>query len=102
MFPSNTSPIANIASLEFLNGLEKSLKNQDKQISEIEKLQKSGKEKDNLEFKDQQKVNEFIKRQKQQDAMMKEFAEKMKDVAVIEKPAKLEGRSLSMVLTEKR
>ena len=64
---------------ESINGLEKSLKNQDKQISEMDKLQKSGKEKDNLEFKDQQKINEFIKRQNQQDKMMKEFAEKMKD-----------------------
>ncbi|MFV8328154.1 hypothetical protein [Flavobacterium sp. ZS1P14] len=62
-----------------INGLEKSLKNQDKQIAEIEKLQKTGKEKDNLEFKEQQKVNDFIKRQKQQDEMMKQFAEKMKD-----------------------
>ncbi|MFV8374244.1 hypothetical protein [Flavobacterium sp. LB1P71] len=62
-----------------INGLEKSLKNQDKQIAEIEKIQKTGKEKDNLEFKDQQKVNDFIKRQKQQDEMMKQFAEKMKD-----------------------
>ena len=62
-----------------INSLQKSLKNQDKQISELEKLQKAGKEKDNLEFKDQQKVNDFIKRQKQQDQMMKEFAEKMKD-----------------------
>ncbi len=64
---------------ESINGLEKSLKNQDKQISEMDKLQKSGKEKDNLEFKDQQKINDFIKRQNQQDKMMKEFAEKMKD-----------------------
>ena len=64
---------------ESINGLEKSLKNQDKQISEMDKLQKSGKEKDNLEFKDQQKINEFINRQNQQDKMMKEFAEKMKD-----------------------
>lgn len=62
-----------------INSLQKSLKNQDKQISEIEKLQKVGKEKDNLEFKDQQKVNDFIKRQKQQDEIMKEFSEKMKD-----------------------
>ena len=37
-----------------INSLEKSLKNQDKQISAIEKLQKLGKEKDNLEYKDQQ------------------------------------------------
>ena len=64
---------------ESINGLENSLKNQDMQISEMDKLQKSGKEKDNLEFKDQQKINDFIKRQNQQDKMMKEFAEKMKD-----------------------
>ena len=62
-----------------INSLEKSLKNQDKQISELDKLQKSGKEKANLEFKDQQKINDFIKRQNQQDKMMQEFAEKMKD-----------------------
>jgi hypothetical protein len=43
----------------------------------MDKIQKSGKEKDNLEFKDQQKVNDFIKRQKQQDELMKQFAEKM-------------------------
>ncbi|MBA4317129.1 MAG: hypothetical protein C0412_01900, partial [Flavobacterium sp.] len=62
-----------------INSLEKSLKNQDKQISELNKLQKSGKEKENLEFKDQQKINDFIKRQNQQDKMMQDFAEKMKD-----------------------
>ena len=61
-----------------INSLEKSLKNQDKQISELDKLQKSGKEKETLEFKDQQKINDFIKRQNQQDKMMQEFAEKMK------------------------
>ena len=64
---------------ESINGLEKSLKNQDKQISEIDKLQKSGKEKENLEFKDQQKINDFIKRQMKQDEMMKEFTKKMND-----------------------
>lgn len=64
---------------ENINSLEKSLKNQDKQLSELEKLQKSGKEKDNLEFKDQQKVNEFLQRQQQQDKMMKEFSKKLED-----------------------
>lgn len=34
--------------------------------------------------------------------ILDEFAEELKDIAVIEKPAKMEGRSLSMVLTEKR
>lgn len=61
-----------------INSLEKSLKNQDKQLSDLDKLQKAGKEKDNFEFKDQQKINEFLKRQQQQDQKMKEFAEKMK------------------------
>lgn len=62
-----------------INSLEKSIKNQDKQMSEIDKLQKLGKEKTNLEFKDQQKVNDFIQRQKQQEQMMKEFSKKMED-----------------------
>lgn len=62
-----------------INSLEKSLKNQDKQISEIEKLQKNGKEKESLEYKDQQKINDFIKRQKQQDEIMKEYSKKMEE-----------------------
>lgn len=62
-----------------INSLSKSLKAQDKQLSEMDKLKKMGKEKDNLEYKDQQKVNDFIQRQKQQDELMKEFSEKMKD-----------------------
>ncbi len=64
---------------ENINSLAKSLKAQDKQLSELDKLQKMGKEKENLEYKEQQKVNDFIQRQKQQDKMMKEFSEKMKD-----------------------
>lgn len=62
-----------------INNMENSLKNQDKQISEIEKLQNLTKEKDKLEFKDQKKVIEFLMRQAQQDQMMKDFSEKMKD-----------------------
>ncbi|MFZ4678655.1 MAG: hypothetical protein ACOYLP_00650, partial [Flavobacterium sp.] len=64
---------------ENINSLSKSLKAQDKQLSELDKLQKMGKEKENLEYKEQQKVNDFIQRQKKQDEMMKEFSEKMKD-----------------------
>lgn len=62
-----------------INGLQKSLKTQDKQLSEIDKLEKLGKQKDVFEFKEQQNVNDFINRQKKQDEMMKEFADKMKD-----------------------
>lgn len=62
-----------------INSMEKSLKNQDKQLSELDKLQKSNKQKDNLEFKDQQKVNEFLKRQQMLDEKMKEFAKKIEE-----------------------
>ena len=62
-----------------INSLEKSLKTQNKQLSEMDKLQKTAKEKDQFEFKDQQKVNDFIKRQKQQDEMMQSFSKKMED-----------------------
>ena len=62
-----------------INSLQKSLNSQEKQISEMDKLQKMGKEKESLEFKEQQKANDFIQRQQKQDQMMKEFAEKMKD-----------------------
>ena len=64
---------------ENINSLSKSLKSQDKQLTEMDKLSKMGKEKETLDFKDQQKVNEFIDRQKKQDEMMKQFTEKMKD-----------------------
>lgn len=62
-----------------LNSLEKSLKTQEKQFNEMDKLQKLGKEKESLEFKEQQKVNDFLQRQKKQDELMKSFAEKMKE-----------------------
>lgn len=61
-----------------INSMEKSIKNQDKQLNDLDKLQKLTKEKESLDFKDQQKVSDFIKKQKQQDEMMKQFAEKMK------------------------
>ncbi|MGA9637357.1 hypothetical protein [Flavobacterium sp.] len=64
---------------ENINGLQKSLKDQNKQFSDIDKLQKLGKEKTNFEFKEQQNVTDFINRQKKQDEMMKQFTDKMKD-----------------------
>jgi hypothetical protein len=62
-----------------INSLEKSLNAQDKQLSELEKLQNTNKEKRELDYKDQQKMADFLKRQNQQDNMMKEFSEKIKD-----------------------
>ena len=62
-----------------INGLQKSLKDQNKQLSDIDKLQKLGKEKTNFEFKEQQNVTDFLNRQKKQDEMMKQFTDKMKE-----------------------
>jgi hypothetical protein len=62
-----------------IQGLQKSLKSQDKQFSQLDKIQKSGKEKENFEFNDQQKVNDFIQQQKKQDEMMRNFMDKMKN-----------------------
>lgn len=64
---------------ENINSLEKSIQNQEKQLSELDKLQKMNKEKSTLDFKDQKKVEDFIKRQKQQDEMMKEFTKKLSE-----------------------
>lgn len=62
-----------------INSLEKSIKNQDKQLGELDKLRKMGKEKNQLDFKDQKKIQDFINRQKQQDEMMKEFSRKLQE-----------------------
>ena len=62
-----------------IKGLEKTLKSQDKQMEELEKLQNSGKENKELDYKEQQKINDFIKRQKKQEEMMQNFSEKMKE-----------------------
>jgi hypothetical protein len=62
-----------------INSLQKTVAKQDKQFSEMEKLQQTNKEKNSLDFKDRQKISDFIKQQQQQNDLMKEFADKMKN-----------------------
>ena len=62
-----------------INSLQKALENQDKQFEALDKLKKLDKQKENLDYKDQKKIQDFINRQKEQDEMMKEFSEKMKE-----------------------
>ncbi|MGQ7945903.1 hypothetical protein [Flavobacterium sp. WC2509] len=62
-----------------INSMQKTLSKQDKQFSEMDKLQKMGKEKNSLDFKDRQKINDFINEQQKQNDKMKEFANKMKE-----------------------
>ena len=62
-----------------INSLQKSMKFQEKQLSELENLQKKAKESKELNFKDQQKVKDFIQRQKEQEQMMKSFQDKLQN-----------------------
>lgn len=62
-----------------INSLSKTLKAQEKQQNDLEKLQDANKEKKELDYKDQQKVNDFIKRQKQQEELMQKFSENIKE-----------------------
>ena len=58
---------------------------------------KGNKEKVTLRFRGREMAH-----MQQSKHILDDFAQMLVDVAVIEKPAKLEGRSMSMVLTEKR
>jgi len=62
-----------------INSLSKSVKSNEKQLSEMEKLQQLNKEKSELDFKDQKKIDDFLKRQTQQEEMMQAFSDKLKE-----------------------
>jgi len=68
-----------------IKGLQSSLKKQDKQLSQLDKLQKLGKEKESLSYSEQQNVKDFIQQQKKQDQMMRDFANKLKENLLKEK-----------------
>jgi len=62
-----------------INSLSKSMKSNEKQLSEMDKLQQINKENKDLGLKDQKKIDDFLKRQMQQEEMMQSFSEKLKD-----------------------
>jgi len=62
-----------------LDGLQKTLSKQTNQFSNLDKLQKNSKEKNNFDFKDRQKINEFLQQQEKQNELMKNFASKIKN-----------------------
>ncbi len=64
---------------ETIQGLDKTLQNLDKQNKELEELSKLQKKKKELNWNDKQKFEEFLKRQKLQEEMMKKFSEKTKE-----------------------
>jgi len=62
-----------------INSLSKSVKSNEKQLSEMDKLQQINKENKDLDFKDQKKIDDFLKRQMQQEEMIQSFSDKLKE-----------------------
>ncbi len=64
---------------ETIQDLNKSLEKFNDQEKQLEALSKTQKEKTSLSFNDKKKLESFLKRQKQQDEMMKNFNKKLKE-----------------------
>ncbi len=64
---------------EAISGLNKSLDKFKEQEQELKNLSKTQKEKKRLDFNDKKKLEDFLKRQKLQEKMMKDFSKKLKD-----------------------
>lgn len=64
---------------ENISSLSKTLQAQDKQNAELEKLKKTNKENSDFNYKEQQKVTDFIKRQQEQEKLMQNYSEKIKE-----------------------
>ncbi|MCR9183390.1 MAG: hypothetical protein NXH73_10730, partial [Flavobacteriaceae bacterium] len=64
---------------ETIQGLDKTIQDMEKQSKDLEELSRMQKEKNELNWNDKQKLEEFLKRQKLQEEMMKKFSEKAKE-----------------------
>ncbi len=64
---------------ETISGLDKSLDKFKKQEEELKSISKIQKEKKRLDFNDKKKLEDFLKRQKEQEKMMQDFSKKLKD-----------------------
>ena len=62
-----------------IQSLQKGIQTNEKQLKELQNLQKTTKEKPTLDFKEQKQLQDFINRQQQQDEMMKEFTKKLEE-----------------------
>lgn len=60
-------------------GLGKSLSNQNQQVKSLDKLQQLAKEKKELDYKDQLRIQDFLEKQQQQDLLMKDFSKKLRE-----------------------
>ncbi|WP_317130395.1 coiled-coil domain-containing protein [Antarcticibacterium arcticum] len=73
---------------ESIRNLSQSLDKMQMNETELEELSRLQKEKEQLNFNDRKKLNEFLERQKQQNQMMKNYSEKLKQSLEEETPQK--------------
>ena len=64
---------------EQIDALGKNIENLEKQESELEELKNINKQKENLSYNDQRKLENFISRQQQQEELMKNYTQKMQE-----------------------
>lgn len=62
-----------------ISGLQDKLKQQEKQLQQLDQLKQLGKEKDQLQYRDQQKVKDFLQQQKEQQKLLEEYAKQLKE-----------------------
>jgi hypothetical protein len=62
-----------------IDGMSQSVKQSEKQLVEIDKLQKMSKENENFDFNEQKRVEDFVKKQEKQNRSIKKFAEDLKE-----------------------
>ena len=71
---------------ESIRNLSQSLDKMQMNETELEEMSRLQKEKEQLNFNDRKKLNEFLERQKQQNRMMKNYSEKLKQSLEEETP----------------
>ena len=62
-----------------IKGLGKSLEELGKQNEELERINEQQRQEDNLQFKDKQRIKQFLNRQKQQEELMEKFSQELKN-----------------------
>lgn len=64
---------------ENINALEESLKQQKEHLSELNQLEKESKEKRQFNYDEQQKIKDYLEKQKKEEQMMKAFSKQLED-----------------------
>ncbi|WP_224488158.1 DUF4175 family protein [Robertkochia flava] len=64
---------------ENIKTLDRNIEHMERQESELEELKNINKQKENLTYSDQRKLDNFLSRQQQQEALMKKYTRKMQE-----------------------